>query len=126
MFDVTLDPDVLEGLAARLELWAGELSNAEWAHLLGLLALGSAALAEAVGGVGEQPGCEGATEVAAMESPGFADALSPAADAVLTRAAVGRSVVIASVPELNRWAVTSVTLHPRTHDATRSGPPVSE
>jgi hypothetical protein len=42
-----------------------------------------------------------------MGSPGFADALSPAADAVLLRTATGGSVVIASGAAANRWVVTS-------------------
>jgi|GEM_PF-4678057 len=113
MFDVTLDPEVLERLASRLELWAGDLTNEEWAHLVGLLGLGSVALAEAVGDVTVEPNWTGGAEMATMGSPGFADALSPAADAVLKRAAAGRSVVIASGPEPNRWAVTSAACSPR-------------
>jgi hypothetical protein len=105
VFAVTIDPEVLAGLAARLEVWGFELTNAEWEHLVGLLGLGSTILAEVVAGVEEN--VAGATEAEAMGSPGFADALSPAADAVLSRAGAGLSVVISFGPGPSQWTVTS-------------------
>ncbi len=112
MFDVIVDPDVLERLASRLDLWASQLTSQEWAHLVGLLGVGSAALAEAIRDVNARPLWMEETNTATMSSPGFADALSPAADAVLHRAATGHSVVIISGPEPNRWVVTSSAFQP--------------
>ncbi len=103
MFDVTLDHDVLARLVERLELWTPELPNAEWSHLVALLGLGSAAVASAVGAPGITGGTAGGAMVV-MGSPGFADALSAAADAVLAQAANGHAITITVGPELSRWA----------------------
>ncbi|MGC9961184.1 MAG: hypothetical protein ABSE47_04690 [Acidimicrobiales bacterium] len=102
MFDVTLDAEVLGRLAASLERWGFELTNVEWSHLVGLVGLGSSAVAEAVGGRAAELDVA-APGVVPMTTPGFADALSAAADAVMSRAVLGQSVVIATGPDAGLW-----------------------
>jgi hypothetical protein len=98
VLEVPIELTVLERLAARLELWSIELSDGERRLLLSLLGLGSVALAASQAPddhLADQLGTSPyETEVAgfALISPSFADALSPAADAVALGRDEGRSV----------------------------------
>jgi hypothetical protein len=107
MFDVVVDPDVIAQLASRLDVLSAGLTYLEWAHLVALLGLGSTALADAVRTGWEPPTGPADRAVAAMGSPGFSDALNPAADAVGVRSASGHRVVIANGAEGSRWQVLS-------------------
>jgi hypothetical protein len=109
MFDITLDPSVLERLASQLELWSTVLTGVERSHLLALLGLGSAAVeaADAVAELARPLPNVIEVDALAMLSPGFADALSPAADAAHRRAAAGHLVAIVHGPEADRWTVAS-------------------
>jgi hypothetical protein len=107
MFEVMVEADVLERLAARLDVWSADLTGPEWAHLVGLLGLGSTALAGALDRSDDRPPAV-AVDLAAMSSPGFADALSPAADALSRQPLAERPVVIAYGPEPDHWRITSM------------------
>ena len=113
-FDVILEAQVLERLAARLELWSTGLPGVERSHLVSLLGLGSAALAsaDAIAGVAKprRPAIE--TVALSMLTPGFADVLSPAGDASLRCATAGCVVAIVYGPDPDCWTVTARTLDP--------------
>jgi len=106
MFDVVVDPDVIEQLASRLDVLSTHLTHREWAHLVGLLGLGSTALADAIRAGSESPGAPAQTEIVTMGSPGFADALNPAAEAV-GGPGTRPYVAIVKGPETARWEVVS-------------------
>ncbi len=78
MLEVALDPEVLDRLAARLEVLSNALGTEEREHLLALLGLASSHLAALLACPVQLPDPDGL----ALGSPGFAEALSPAADAV--------------------------------------------
>jgi hypothetical protein len=107
MFDVVVDPDVIEQLASRLDVLSTELTHLEWAHLVGLLGLGSTALADAVRTGAELPSALTQREIVAMGSPGFADALNPAAEAIGSPGTRPQRVVIVKDGGTARWEVIS-------------------
>jgi hypothetical protein len=109
MFDLTLDPSVLERLASHLELWSTGLTGVERSHLLALVGLGSAAIsaADAVASLARPLPPVIEVDALAMLSPGFGDALSPAGDAAHRCATAGHSVAIIYGPETDRWTVAS-------------------
>ena len=108
-FEVLLEPDILERLALRLEVLSSELSNKEWAHLVGLLGLASAVLYETVSDPASRFLPEH-VEPEDMGTPGFADVLSPAADVVLRQISIGCSVVITGPSSPGGWETTSSIL----------------
>lgn len=107
MFDVVVDPEVIERLASRLDVLSAGLTHLEWAHLVALLGLGSTALADAVATVSESPNVLDHREMVAMGSPGFADALNPAAEAIGGCITRDHRVAIVNGPETTRWEVMS-------------------
>jgi len=99
-FQVLLDAEVLERLATHLEILSGGMSTEEWAHLLGLLGLGCAAICEK--GSPEE-GSDRKGDPTDMGTPGFADVLSPVADLVLSHVYAACSVVIESSGTTFGW-----------------------
>jgi hypothetical protein len=114
MFDVVVDPEVIEQLASRLDVLSSSLTHLEWAHLVALLGLGSTALADAIctGTGSESPEAPSRREIVALGSPGFADALNPAAEAIGGWGTSDARVVIVNGPGTTRWEVTSRTGSP--------------
>lgn len=107
MFEVTVDHDIIEQLASRLELLSTGLTHPEWTHLVALLGLGSTGVADAARTGAELPFTAPRRGVVFMESPGFADVLSPAADAVGILNARDHRIVIVNHPDISRWEVIS-------------------
>jgi len=105
MFEVVVDPDVIDRLAPRLDLLSTGLSHSEWAHLVALLGLGSTALADALGTAVDHPRPLSLRRIVAMGSPSFAAALNPAAEAIEALVAGGRRVAIVHGSDLARWEV---------------------
>lgn len=113
MFDVVVDAEVIERLATHLELLSAELTYAEWAHLIALIGLGSTTLGEAV----VRPELRSSTRGAALQTPGFADALELVADALGRRTGAEEHTVITRWPESGRWEVLTRSVHRRGTDS---------
>ena len=115
MFEVVVDPDVIDRLAPRLDLLSISLSHPEWAHLVALLGLGSTALADAVRTTPDPPRPRSHRGTVAMESPSFAGALNPAAEAIEALVDGDRRVTIVHASKLARWDIhhraSSVVAH---------------
>jgi hypothetical protein len=105
MFEVVVDPDVIDRLAPRLDLLSIGLSHPEWAHLVALLGLGSTALADAVGTAPDPPRPLSHQRIVAMGSPSFAGALNPAAEAIEVLVEGDHCVAIVQVSKLSWWEV---------------------
>jgi hypothetical protein len=122
MFEVIIDPEVIDRLTSRLDLLSMRLTHAEWAHMLALLGLGATALADTVCPTPDPPTAPAHRRIAPLGSPGFARALNPAAEALGALARDRRHVKILNRSEGSRWEVRS---GPRPPANTEARPPLA-